>query len=193
MKKNEGIKSASQVQYVAAAGNFLKAGLQYNGALTVLSTIFSYDYLWLNVRVKGGAYGCMCSFSRSGNAYFTSYRDPNLMETYEVYKKAPEYVAAFDCEDRDMTKYIIGAISKMDAPLTPSAEGNFSLVGGLMGITDEDLQKERDQVLGCKTEDIRALAPYVQAVIDADTICVIGNEGKVEKVKENFEEVWTLI
>lgn len=193
IKKNEGIKSASQVQYVATAGNFLKAGLEYDGALTVLSTIFSYDYLWLNVRVKGGAYGCMCSFSRSGNSFFTSYRDPNLMETYEIYKRAPEYVANFNCDDRDMTKYIIGAISKLDAPLTPSAEGNFSLLSGLMGITDEDLQSERDQVLSCSIEKIRSLAPYVQAIVDAGTICVIGNEARVEKTKETFEEVWTLV
>jgi hypothetical protein len=185
--KNEGIKTASQVQYVAAAGNFLKNGLRYHGALDVLSTIFSYDYLWLNVRVKGGAYGCMCSFSRSGNAYLTSYRDPNLLETYEIYKKAPEYVRSFTCDDRDMTKYIIGAISKLDAPLTPVAEGNFSLLSWLMGLDDSDLQRERDEVLSCTTEDIRKMAPYVQAIIDADTICVIGNEDKVSKAKDSFK------
>ena len=115
------------------------------------------------------------------------------METYEIYKRAPEYVANFNCDDRDMTKYIIGAISKLDAPLTPSAEGNFSLLSGLMGITDEDLQSERDQVLSCSIEKIRSLAPYVQAIVDAGTICVIGNEARVEKTKETFEEVWTLV
>jgi Zn-dependent M16 (insulinase) family peptidase len=187
--KNEGIKTASQVQYVAAAGNFLKDGLEYNGALVVLSTIFSYDYLWLNVRVKGGAYGCMCSFSRSGNAYLTSYRDPNLLETYEIYKKAPEYVKNFNCDDRDMTKYVIGAISKLDAPLTPVSEGNFSFVSWLMGLNDEDLQRERDQVLSCTNSDIQALEPYVRAIIDADTICVIGNEDKVEKVRDSFKNI----
>ena len=90
VKKNEGFKTASQVQYVATAGNFCERGYEYTGALNVLQCIFSYDYLWINVRVKGGAYGCMCSFNRSGNAYFTSYRDPNLLETYEIYKEAPD-------------------------------------------------------------------------------------------------------
>jgi hypothetical protein len=190
--KNEGIKTASQVQYVAAAGNFLKDGLTYHGALDVLTTIFSYDYLWLNIRVKGGAYGCMCSFSRSGNAYLTSYRDPNLLETYEIYKKAPEYVRNFNCDNRDMTKYIIGAISKLDTPLTPVAEGNFSLISWLMGLEDSDLQRERDEVLSCTTADIQAMAPYVQAIIDADTICVIGNEDKVEKAKDSFKNIVSL-
>ena len=108
VKKNEGFKTASQVQYVATAGNFCERGYEYTGALNVLQCIFSYDYLWINVRVKGGAYGCMCSFNRSGNAYFTSYRDPNLLETYEIYKEAPDYVRSFEADERDMMKYIIG-------------------------------------------------------------------------------------
>ena len=173
VKKNEGFKTASQVQYVATAGNFCERGYEYTGALNVLQCIFSYDYLWINVRVKGGAYGCMCSFNRSGNAYFTSYRDPNLLETYEIYKEAPDYVRSFEADERDMTKYIIGAISRMDAPLTPSADGNFSLICYLMGIDDADLQRTRDEVLGATPEVIRGLAGYVEAAVDGDVICAI--------------------
>lgn len=189
VKKNEGFKTASQVQYVATAGNFCERGYEYTGALNVLQCIFSYDYLWINVRVKGGAYGCMCSFNRSGNAYFTSYRDPNLLETYEIYKKAPEYVKNFEADERDMTKYIIGAISKMDAPLAPSAEGNFSLICYLMGIDDADLQQTRDEVLGATPEVIRGLAGYVQAAVDGDIICAIGDEARIEDEKDAFTEV----
>lgn len=186
---NEGFKTASQVQYVATAGNFMERGLPYNGALAVLSSIFSYDYLWLNVRVKGGAYGCMCAFSRSGNAYFTSYRDPNLLETYEIYRNAPKYVREFDADDRDMTKYIIGAISKLDAPLTPLAEGNFSYVAYLMGLSDEDLQRERDEILDADVSTIRSLADYVEAATDGGIICAIGDENKVEAARDSFGKV----
>lgn len=188
-RKNEGFKTASQVQYVATAGNYKERGLEFKGDLYVLQSIFSYEYLWLNVRVKGGAYGCMCAFARSGNAYFTSYRDPNLMETYNIYKNAPGYVRTFDANDRDMTKYIIGAISRLDAPLSPSAEGAFSFAAYLMGITDEDLQKERDEVLLANVESIRALAPYVEAAVDGDIICAIGNEDKLSGASDNFETV----
>ncbi len=186
---NEGFKTSSQVQYVATAGNFRDKGLEYNSALSVLQTIFSYDYLWLNVRVKGGAYGCMCAFARSGNGYFTSYRDPNLMETYDIYKEAAEYVRSFDADDRDMTKYIIGAISKLDAPLTPSAEGNYSYVAYLMGLTDEDLQRDRDEILNANVEKIRKLAPYIEAIAEGDIICAIGGESKLDAAKDNFKEV----
>ncbi len=186
---NEGFKTASQVQYVATAGNFRDRGLEYNGSLNVLQVIFSYDYLWINVRVKGGAYGSMCTFSRSGNGYFTSYRDPNLMETYRIYKKAADYVSTFDADSRDMTKYIIGAISKLDEPLTPVAEGNYSYVAYMLGLTDEDIQKERDQVLATDVAAIRELAPYVEAIIDGGVICAIGGEGKLNAAKDNFKEV----
>lgn len=189
VKKNEGFKTASQVQYVATAGNFCERGYEYTGALNVLQCIFSYDYLWINVRVKGGAYGCMCSFNRSGNAYFTSYRDPNLLETYEIYKEAPDYVRSFEADERDMTKYIIGAISRMDAPLTPSADGNFSLICYLMGIDDADLQRTRDEVLGATPEVIRGLAGYVEAAVDGGVICAIGDEARIEDAKDAFTEV----
>ena len=189
VKKNEGFKTASQVQYVATAGNFCERGYEYTGALNVLQCIFSYDYLWINVRVKGGAYGCMCSFNRSGNAYFTSYRDPNLLETYEIYKEAPDYVRSFEADERDMMKYIIGAISRMDSPLTPSADGNFSLICYLMGIDDADLQRTRDEVLGATPEVIRGLAGYVEAAVDGDVICAIGDEARIEDAKDAFTEV----
>lgn len=189
VKKNEGFKTASQVQYVATAGNFCERGYKYTGALNVLQCIFSYDYLWINVRVKGGAYGCMCSFNRSGNAYFTSYRDPNLLETYEIYKEAPDYVRSFEADERDMTKYIIGAISRMDAPLTPSADGNFSLICYLMGIDDADLQRTRDEVLGATPEVIRGLVGYVEAAVDGGVICAIGDEARIEDAKDAFTEV----
>ncbi len=189
VKKNEGFMTASQVQYVATAGNFIEKGYPYTGALNVLQCIFSYDYLWIHVRVKGGAYGSMCSFNRSGNSYFTSYRDPNLMETYEIYKKAPDYVRQFEADERDMTKYIIGAISKMDAPLTPSAEGNFYFICYLMELTDADLQQSRDEVLGATPEIIRGLAGYVEAAVSDGVICAVGDEERIEAEKEHFFEV----
>lgn len=188
-KLNEGFKTASQVQYVATAGNFIKEGLKYTGALSVLQVIFSYDYLWINVRVKGGAYGSMCSFNRSGNVYFTSYRDPNLMETYNIYKEAASYVEQFNANERDMTKYIIGAIAKLDTPLTPSSEGSFYFLSYLMGITDEELQQTRDEVLNTTVSTIRSLAPYVKAATKGDVICAVGGETKIEAAKDNFKEV----
>ena len=186
---NEGFMTSSKVQYVAAAGNYKKDGAKYTGALNVLQIILSYDYLWVNIRVKGGAYGAMCSFSRSGMAQFMSYRDPNLMETYNIFKEIPEYIRNFSADERDMTKYIIGAISRMDTPLTPQAEGALSYICYMLGVTEEDLQRERDEVLGADADKIRALAPLIETALSQGVICAIGDEVKIEEAKDNFYSV----
>ncbi len=177
---NEGFLDASQVQYVSRAGSFQAAG-PYTGALRILQVILSYDYLWLNLRVKGGAYGCMSGFTRRGDSYFTSYRDPNLERTNEVYEGTVEYLRNFQVEERDMTKYIIGTISNLDVPLTPAGRIQRSLSAYLTGLTLTDVQKERDQVLDADEASIRALAEPVAAILAEDALCVIGNE---EKIKE---------
>ena len=193
LAKNEGFKTASKVQFVATAGNFTEKGYEYTGALNVLQVIFSYDYLWINVRVKGGAYGCMCGFSRTGDSYLTSYRDPNLKKTYEVYKRASDYVKHFDASDRDMVKYIIGAIAKMDAPMTPSAEGAYNFICYLSGVTEEQLQKDRNEVLSTDVASIRNLAPYLEAVLSKEFIAALGDEEMIQKESDLFKEIKNLI
>ncbi len=192
-KKNEGFKTASQVQYVATAGRFASEERPYTGALRVLRTIFAYDYLWNKVRVEGGAYGCMCSFSRDGYGYFTSYRDPNLSATMEVYRRAAQYVRDFDVDETDMTKFIIGTISAIDQPLEPVALGTRSFSAWMSGISIESVKKEREEILSASKESIRALAPYVDAVIGEETICAIGNDQVIEDEKEMFKETGMLV
>ena len=189
---NEGYKTSSKVQYVSRAGNFKKEGLEYTGALRILKTILSYDYLWNNVRVKGGAYGCMSGFGRTGDGYFASYRDPNLENTNKIFEHTTDYIEKFSADERDMTKYIIGTISEMDTPLNPYAKGNRSLTAYLTNLTYQDIQKERDQVLTAKEEDIRALKSHVKAVLKPNNICVIGGEEKIEEQKQLFKEVKNL-
>ena len=189
---NEGLKTSAQVDYVARCGNFRDAGLEYTGALKILQVILSYDYLWLNIRVKGGAYGCMSGFGCSGEGYLVSYRDPNLKETNDIYEGIPAYLEAFDPDERDMTKYVIGTISNLDAPLTPSVKGSRGLSAYLSGVTEEMMQTERDQILGAAKEDIRALAAQVRAVLATGSFCVVGNEEKIEANRGMFGEVSSL-
>lgn len=191
---NEGFKAAMQVQYVARAGNYFKAGYEYTGALKVLRTILSYDYLWHNVRVKGGAYGCMCGFSGvDGDVYFTSYRDPGLRSTNETYENIPEFIKHYVANDRDITKSIISTISTLDIPLTPQTVGARSLSMFLAGITYEDLKREREEIINVTQEDIRALHGLIRSVLNEGNICVIGNENKIEEDRDLFKEVKNLM
>ena len=192
-KKNEGFKTSGQVQYVAQNGNFRKKGLEYTGALEILKVILSYDYLWINIRVKGGAYGCMSGFKRNGESFLVSYRDPHLKRTLEVYQGVPDYIRAFEADEREMTKYIIGTISNKDVPRTPQMQGSVSKAAYFSKVTEEMLQKERDQILGAQKEDIQALAALVEAVLADEQICVVGSETAISKAEDVFMEVKPLI
>ena len=163
--------------------------LEYTGALRVLKVIMNYEYLWMNLRVKGGAYGCMSSFSRTGDGCLVSYRDPNLEATNQVYEGIPDYLRNFSIDERDMTKYVIGTMSDVDAPLTPSLKGSRNLSAYLSGVTDEMVQKEREQILDVTQEDIRALADILESILKTGAFCVIGNEQQIEADKNMFKEV----
>ncbi len=187
-RRNEGFMSSSQVQYVCRAGNFAQKGLPYTGALKALKVMMGYDYLWTQVRVKGGAYGCMCNFGKSGESYFVSYRDPNLEKTVDVYENAADYIRNFDADERTMTQYIIGAVSELDMPMTPATKGAYSLAGYMTHYPFEQVQKERDELLGAVPETIRGLAEYISAFMKDDCLCVVGNEEKIRKQSALFAE-----
>lgn len=189
VKKNEGFKTPAMVQYVACAGNYVKKGLPYTGKLHVLRVILGMDYFWNNVRVKGGAYGCMNSMMRNGDSYFVSYRDPNLEKTLDVYRNTADYVKNFHADEREMTKYILGTFSNLDTPLNPDDKGFRSLNIYLQGLTEEELQQERNEILAVSDEDIRSLAPYMEAIYGAGNICVIGSEEKIKEQQGLFMEL----
>lgn len=192
-QKNEGFLTAGQVQFVARTGNYRKAGLPYTGALRILKVALSYDYLWINIRVKGGAYGCMSGFGVMGDSYFASYRDPNLGATNEIYEGVTDYVKNFHVDERDMTKYVIGTISELDTPLTPRSKGLRSMTAWLAHITREEVQRERDEILSATEEDIQKLAPYMEAILKTGSICALGGEERMKKEKELFGELKPLI
>ena len=191
-KRNEGFKTSSKVQYVARVGNFIDGGQKYSGTLQILKVILGYDYLWQNIRVKGGAYGCMSNFNRIGDAYLISYRDPNLERTMEVYEGVVDYLKNFNVSDRDMNKFIIGTMSSLDRPMNPAAKGARSMNLYMNRVSEEMIRSERGQILDAQQDDIRALADVVKAMLDQNLLCVIGSEEKIEEQKDMFLEVKTL-
>lgn len=187
-KNQEAFSTPAEIQYVAVGGSFKDLPRNF-GALRVTRHLLNYDYLWNEVRVKGGAYGVTCQFTREGEGFFTSFRDPNLEATIEVYQKAADYLENYQADEREITKTVIGTISGMDTPMTPNMKGRRSMVGYLSGVTVETLQKERDQVLGCTLEDIRSLAPVMRAVSGAGNLCVIGNEKHIAEANDLFAQI----
>lgn len=186
---NEGLMTSAKVQYVAKAFNFKKLGYSYNGGLQVLRVIASYDYLWNRIRVQGGAYGAMNGFGLSGNMYFASYRDPNLKETLDVYNEMKSYLRNFNANTREMTKYIIGTISNLDSPLTPSMKGEQAAEYYIRHISHDTLQKERDEVLSTTAEVIKGFSDLIGESMEQNYICVLGNEDKIKDSKDLFNNL----
>ncbi len=188
-KPNEGLLSPANVQFVAKGYNFKRIGYKYSGGLMVLRIIASLDYLWNKIRVRGGAYGSFARFGRNGNMYFCSYRDPNLKETLEVYNGIKDYLEKFDPTDREMTKYIIGTISKLDHPLTPSMKGELASTRYISGITHEDIQREREEVLSTDKNTIKSFKNLVGDTMEKGYCCVLGNENKIRENKDVFDKL----
>jgi len=188
-QNNEGLLTPSNVQYVAKGYNFRKLGYEYNGKLLVLKTIMSLDYLWNRVRVQGGAYGGFANVVRSGNFVFVSYRDPNLKETLEAYDKVVDYMKNFYTDSREMTKYIIGTISELDTPLTPSMKGEKAISMYIRNISKEDRLRERQEVLQTTVEDIKAFKTLVEDVIKKNFFVVLGNDAKIKENQQLFNKL----
>lgn len=186
---NEGITTAGKVQYVTAGGNFKDHGYQYTGAMKVLETILRYGYLWTKIRVQGGAYGANAQFDRAGVTLFTSYRDPKLVETLQAYQTLPVYLQQFEASEREMTKYVIGTISGIDIPLTNAMRLSKAALMEIKGLEESALQKSREEILNVTADDIRALAPVVEAIINDNYLCVVGGAASIENNKQLFKSV----
>ena len=191
--RKEAFKTGGQVQYVARAGNFLNNGCTYTGALYALRVIMGYDYLWNNIRVKGGAYGCVSSYGRTGDAFFSSYRDPHLNRTIDVFEKASEYIRNIEISERDALKFIIGALGELDIPKTPALKGAYGMGAYLTHMTMEMLQKDRDELMGINEASIRALADHIDAFLKDGQLVVIGSAAKIEENEDIFDHVEQLI
>lgn len=187
---NEGIYTPGMIQYVAMGGNYKKLGFEYHGSLRVVETLLKYEYLWTNIRVQGGAYGAMVNTTRNGMLVFVSYRDPNLMNTVQVYKGIGEYLTTVELSEREILKYIIGTVSKLDTPLYSSAKLSRSVAKHILKISDAEVQANRDQILNTSLTDINKAGELVGAVIDSNNICVVGSESKIKEAGELFNVVF---
>ena len=184
--------STGGVLYNTTSFDYQKAGLEYHGKYQVLKTIINLEYLWNKVRVQGGAYGCGCKFMRSGFSYFYSYRDPNLTKTYDIYKNLAENIGNFKADEREMTKYILGTINTLDQPKTNMDQLNEAIIKFYKNITDEDLIRDRTEILHTTVDDIRSCKDLLK-LIDCSNICSIGNEQKIKSNADTYTKIESLI
>jgi hypothetical protein len=186
---NEAFITSSKVQYNVIANNFLDKGLKYCGNAEVAVKIISDSYLFDNIRAKGGAYGYGAAIRRGGELFMFSYRDPKLKETYKVYEETAEWLRKLQVNEREMTKYILGATNANDRPKTARQKGFAAVSNMFAGITYEQRQKERAEVLSAVVGDIRGFADMVGRCAADNVICTVGSESAVNGNRGMFGRV----
>ncbi len=181
----EGLTIPAQVNYVGKGANLYELGYELHGSVSVIANYLRTTWLWDKVRVQGGAYGSFLAFDhRSGVLTYLSYRDPNLLDTLEVYDRTSQFLLELDLSKDELTKSIIGAIGGMDAYQLPDAKGYTSMVRYLTGDTDEIRQRRRDEVLSTTAADFRALAEVLDRVSQTGLVAVLGSREAIEAANE---------
>lgn len=189
-QKNEAISYGGRVNYVAQGGNYKAHGYASGGHMVVLSSIISREYLYQNIRVKGGAYGANCTFSTfNGNFSAVTYRDPNIGRTYEVFRGIPEFVRTLQLGERELTKYVIGTVSMLDRPMNVRDEGACAFNYYYLGVTPEWLQKMWTDTLQVSEEKLREQADVLEAVLSEGHIACFGSEAALKQEADLFDSV----
>lgn len=188
--KHEAFVVASDVTYTACGWDRRLLGEPYGGTWLLASRILSYDFLWTEVRVKGGAYGAGFQTTRSGSSRFYSYRDPRIDETVERFRTAGDWLAGvFSPAESEMDGYVVSTVASLDAPA--KARELLRRQDGLYfsGATLADRARVREEVRAARTEDVRALAPSVDAIAGAGCVCAFGNGEVIRASGEDFNVV----
>ncbi|SHK04888.1 hypothetical protein SAMN02745248_01654 [Hathewaya proteolytica DSM 3090] len=189
---NEGIMIPSNVCYVAKTFNTKALGYNFTGYMRVLKNILQPQYLMSKVRLQGGAYGCALIFRTDGAMGAASYRDPNLKETVEVFNDCYKFLEDINYTNEELDVFKIGALGLLDFPRDASIKGYFEAINYIAGITEEDEQLVRDQLLNATLEDIKQYAEMFKKGMELNNCCVIGNEKKVAENKDLFHTIRSL-
>lgn len=178
----EGLSVPSQVNYVGKAGNLFQAGYTLDGSILAITIYLNTTWMWDKVRVQGGAYGGFSVFDlHSGVFSYLSYRDPNLLETLQVYDQTADFLRNLTLPENELTKSIIGAIGELDAYLLPDAKGYTSMLRHLLGITDNWRQAFREQLLDASVEDFNRLADALQSLNSQGRVVALGSKDTLTK------------
>jgi hypothetical protein len=183
-----GLAIPTQVNYVGLGADLFQLGYQYSGSSMVINNFLRTTWLWEKVRVQGGAYGAFSVFDhRSGVLTLLSYRDPNLLDTLEIFSQTGRFLRQLDSQrldEAELTKSIIGAIGDLDAYQLPDAKGFTSLARSLAGETDEARQLRREQVLATNLTDFHAYGQVLEHLEQAGRVVVMGADEDLQAANQ---------
>ena len=180
----------SGVSYNSLSSNLENINESFKGSALVLTQIVNYDYLWAEIRVKGGAYGCGLSIGKNNNVSLGSYRDPNVTNTYKVFKDIVKYLDEFKVSKEEFKSYVIGSMSNFDAPLSIPSLINVWDINYLANYTKKDKLNLKKEVLKTTLQDVKAYKEVFEKLIENSSEYTIGNADKIKEYP--FKEVKSL-
>lgn len=190
--KKEGFTSSANVQYVSKGNNLFEFNEKFTGDYVVLANILSTGYLHNSIRAKGGAYGAGIRFSRDGNMATYSYRDPNLLNTVEIYDNIDKHLENLNFSEKDLNNYIIGVMNSFDPVQTPEDKGMSDLMRYISKTSVSDIEKLKEEALNTNLDKLKALAPLIKGAMESDYLTVIGNENIIKENSNLFNNITSL-
>ena len=177
----EGLTIPSQVNFVGKGADLFRLGYQLKGSTFVVNNHLNGTWLWDKIRVQGGAYGGFSVFdSQSGVFSYLSYRDPNLLASLQTYDQTSMYLRGLELDESELTKAIIGTIGDLDSYLLPDAKGFTAMRWHLLGTSDEERQRLRDEVLNTSVEDFHQFGEVLEKIKDAGSVVVLGADEAIQ-------------
>lgn len=192
-KCREGILIPAGVGFASKGTNLNRCGLDFSGAACVLSNLLRFQYLWGEIRVKGGAYGTAFIAAENGDALCMSFRDPTPGKSLGVFDNCADFADAFTKENPDLTKFILGALSDVDPLLGAAGKIHLAENRYFKGKTNEDALRIRRELRTATAEDLQRICAALRtAMQEDDSFCVVGGKEQLDAC-ENLDTVLEIL
>ena len=187
-KCREGILIPAGVGYAAKGANLEQFGEKFGGQMYVLSNLLTFEHLWNEVRVKGGAYGTGFRCDSNDDIVATSYRDPTPGKTLGHFDRCADAVEQLCAGKPELTRYILGAMADADPLLGDAGKVRLAEVRHFKGTTHEEVLRCRRELLHCQAEDLLRLCPALRAVAAENNYCIVAGQEQLDGCKELLDQ-----
>lgn len=187
--KREAFIIPSDVTYLARACDPRTLEIETDGTWSVASNALSYDYLWNEIRVKGGAYGCGFRSPSPRHASFYTYRDPAIDPSLARIEAAGDWLASFDPDPDTFEGFIVSCVSGMDAPLKPYTLTKRRNAEYFCKTPSGKRAERRQQMLESTPDALRALAANISRIAREAPACVFAGREAIEASEVDWNVV----
>ena len=184
-----GLPIPAPIGFASKASNIKNYGGSFHGSIYVLTNVLNFSYLWNEIRVQGGAYGCGFAGRDDGDMFFYTYRDPQPGRSLNVFDKAVDFVRSFCAQKMDLTPMILGSMASADPLLNTQMKITVAENRYFKGITYEDVCRVRHELISTTHEDLLALTDVLKYVAEDNAVCVVAGQPLLEACGELISKI----